>query len=823
MTTPASSVHQILGPDDSPYEATACFNLWIGFGPDVFAFPREGNSIVPFVSGEEYFTDLIKACDAATTTEVMILGWQVNWDALLAPGLRLYDLVLRCAARGVKFFIMPWDDSNPIQTYDDQTKIVLESINDRLGLDRKDRRVEVQLSWSLAEKNNGYYSHHQKCVVVNRSIAYVGGIDIAYGRYDDATYTLRADAAGRSVLNRYNPCVAWIGTLERTDATDPDDLSGAELPGTTKRVAHEIHNGGHQVPYLANLPINAPKLERNREDRSVIDARVQPRMPWQDIHSRIEGPAVGDLVRNFVMRWNIDGATRLPMPAPPEYWEQPGKAKIQVLRSAPAKMRKHEYKALTEKTSVPEPQGTDDGIHQAMIRLIDNAAHFIYIESQFFVSDFGREADFAKGDLSPAGMFINSYSVDGKPADQNATARGIVSAFDDDSRWRIVRNGRFDPGLDREDLLTPPKNEVCQALIRRIKNAIFDRTQPNFHVYITLPVHPEGTLCTASIAVQVYWTMQTLVFGSHSLLNGIRRALKARELADKKHPYEAVLQDADNTAYEDIPIEACFKYVTLLNLRNWEQLGDRYVTEQIYVHSKLMIVDDRYALLGSANINDRSLLGERDSELAVLVMDNDHGYADIGLGRPTLIRTFARDLRMKVWNKLFGITGRIRPADQLQQAVEQPVNPASWQAIQKQAAGNADAYEMAFPFVPRNWSGFDDNEGKEPCSILATWDRSRPSPSKATWQLGNLASPMPFQPETWYAANHRDVSKLLNIKGYFTTLPVHWTKGENLRFAFPTSLVARNERGSGDAQHDKRELTQTNAKLERTFSTEAHG
>lgn len=32
-----------------------------------------------------------------------------------------------------------------------------------------------------------------------------------------------------------------------------------------------------------------------------------------------------------------------------------------------------------------------------------------------------------------------------------------------------------------------------------------------------------------------------------------------------------------------------------------------------------MIVDDEIALIGSANINDRSLLGKRDSELAIIV------------------------------------------------------------------------------------------------------------------------------------------------------------------------------------------------------------
>lgn len=80
---------------------------------------------------------------------------------------------------------------------------------------------------------------------------------------------------------------------------------------------------------------------------------------------------------------------------------------------------------------------------------------------------------------------------------------------------------------------------------------------------------------------------------------------------------------------EHIPVEACFEYVTLLNLRNWAKLGERYVTEQVYVHTKLMIVDDRYALFGSANINDRSLNGEGDSEIALLVTDQDVSKADL--------------------------------------------------------------------------------------------------------------------------------------------------------------------------------------------------
>jgi phospholipase D1/2 len=43
------------------------------------------------------------------------------------------------------------------------------------------------------------------------------------------------------------------------------------------------------------------------------------------------------------------------------------------------------------------------------------------------------------------------------------------------------------------------------------------------------------------------------------------------------------------------------------------------IQEIIYIHAKLLIVDDRYVIIGSANINDRSLLGSRDHEIGVLV------------------------------------------------------------------------------------------------------------------------------------------------------------------------------------------------------------
>jgi len=58
-------------------------------------------------------------------------------------------------------------------------------------------------------------------------------------------------------------------------------------------------------------------------------------------------------------------------------------------------------------------------------------------------------------------------------------------------------------------------------------------------------------------------------------------------------------------------------HIQILSLRTHACINDIPLTELIYVHSKAFVIDDKYALIGSANVNDRSMLGHRDSELAV--------------------------------------------------------------------------------------------------------------------------------------------------------------------------------------------------------------
>ncbi len=607
-------------------------------------------------------------------------------------------------------------------------------------------------------------------------------MDVCYGRFDDERYDLKADTAGRQGLNRYNSCVPPIGRVSPKLFVNPDMPTGAysdpsswlgSLPVNGAAKLQQIEAGAYQIAYEDETPYLSAAVHSNGlpTNDSTLDERVQPRMPWQDSQVRIDGPSATDVALNFVLRWNSQGGKpKLPLPSIPA--ATTGGCGIQVLRSAPARMRKAECNNLSssDKSLRPAPTGSQREIAQAMGNLISRATSFIYIENQFFVSGFVSEQSDPDKQAPDVGSQENlsgpALLIKGRGLSQSATRMVGVSSHPDEA----------------------PKNFICERLAQRIGRAILSGVKENFHVIITLPVHPEGNLNDASIMNQVHWTMQSLVFGSFSLLNRIRRYLKARELRDKKasdQDVKKVLTDADDRRYEEVPVERCREYVTLLNLRNWEKLGDRYVTEQIYIHNKMMIVDDLYAIVGSANINDRSMLGSRDSEIAVLIVDSETEKHDLdGSGDLKPTRKFARELRQAVWKKIFGIAGNVRPATSLLAAVDQPANPANWKAIQAVADANTVLYEAAFDFIPRNRPAISQRNSSTYASIWPTWDDSDK-------KMNEKNVTMPFNEGFWSKPQYMPAAaNLTQVKGFVVSLPIDWTRGENNNFRFATSLVA---------------------------------
>ncbi|CAI5463895.1 unnamed protein product [Closterium sp. Yama58-4] len=70
----------------------------------------------------------------------------------------------------------------------------------------------------------------------------------------------------------------------------------------------------------------------------------------------------------------------------------------------------------------------------------------------------------------------------------------------------------------------------------------------------------------------------------------------------------------------------------------------------IYVHSKMMVVDDEYVVVGSANINQRSMDGARDTEMAVGAYQPHHTWRERGHAPKGQVHGF----RMGLWAEHLG-------------------------------------------------------------------------------------------------------------------------------------------------------------------------
>ncbi|VXB03598.1 Phospholipase D Active site motif-containing protein [Pseudomonas sp. 8AS] len=588
--------------------------------------------------------------------------------------------------------------------------------------------------------------------------------------------------------------------------------------------------------YLAN-----PNTRLLPKGGMMLDSKTQPRMPWHDVHMRLEGASVYDLSRNFISRWNslqarFDGKKQYmppllvgvltffddnlePIPFKAHYIPQPqkvpnkGAITAQVLRSAPLKLLHEEHKGAQRSgsASLPAAQSRQANCLQATLQAISSAQHFIYIENQFFQSVYGKSIP-EELNATP-GPMTSLMNVKGLPGYDRYAARLRLDKLEENptnlhkidyhelaDMIRTREAETFTNGLlqvlsnqsamEALRAMQEPQahllNPLNEALAERIERAI--EMGENFHVYMVLPVHPEGPLNAINLMTQVHLTMQSLSLGEHSLIKRIQRAMAIKGYMDRGQTEEQAnrqieLKDKDGVfLYEE---EQWQQYLTLLNLRTWEMLGGRPITEQIYVHSKLLIADDRVAIIGSANINDRSQLGDRDSELAVVLSGGAAVTTQIDGRCAYPVCQPVQQLRVALWRKLFALEASdpgimVAPASHLASTLMQPAAPSTWQAIQTQANENAKAYEEVFPHIPRN-----------DASIWPTWPQmstARATPNLPAEQVDVF---MPFEQGFWKHPRHSQ--RPTEIKGFITALPVNWTRQEYNDSTFNLTVLAQIE------------------------------
>ncbi|KAL3701172.1 hypothetical protein R1sor_019194 [Riccia sorocarpa] len=316
-----------------------------------------------------------------------------------------------------------------------------------------------------------------------------------------------------------------------------------------------------------------------------------PREPWHDIHSKLEGPAAWDVLYNFEQRWrkqaddsiqerllNIVDIPEIDQPSAVIEEDDSETWNVQIFRSI-------DGGAVVLPTSPDEAAKAglvtgknnvlDRSIQDAYINAIRRAKNFVYIENQYFI---GSAFGWAKATDTPA---INLIPIE--------LARKIVSKIEAGER---------------------------------------------FAVYIVIPMWPEAVAESGTVQAILAWTIYTMKM----MYKLIGNALHAKE------------GDNPSTSPKDYLNFYCLG--NRETKRGWELQPSKspaadsdYKLSQdarrfmIYVHAKQMIVDDEYIIIGSANINERSLNGARDTEIAM------GSYQPNRLGQRAQVHGF----RMSVW------------------------------------------------------------------------------------------------------------------------------------------------------------------------------
>jgi phosphatidylserine/phosphatidylglycerophosphate/cardiolipin synthase-like enzyme len=207
-----------------------------------------GNEVTPLIDGASYFPRLAAELRAAGHGDgVWILDWRGDADERLdASGGTIASLLVDALLRGADVRGLVW------RSHPDQEKFS-EQENARIARVVNDAGGEMLLDERVAR----FGSHHQKLVLVlradpDRSVAFVGGIDLSHGRHDGGPH--HGDPQRIQLDGRYGEVPAWhdaqvsirgpaVATLARTFRERWDDPTPLDhrnpLRGAIKRLVRE--------------------------------------------------------------------------------------------------------------------------------------------------------------------------------------------------------------------------------------------------------------------------------------------------------------------------------------------------------------------------------------------------------------------------------------------------------------------------------------------------------------------------------------------------------------------------------------------------------
>ncbi|GFP90605.1 phospholipase d epsilon [Phtheirospermum japonicum] len=210
-------------------------------------------------------------------------------------------------------------------------------------------------------------------------------------------------------------------------------------------------------------------------------------------------------------------------------------------------------------------------------------------------------------------VFRSIDHVSATPLPKNLRAEisiheAYVDAIRRADRFIYVENQYFIGGCH---LWEENKHSGCRNLIPieiALKIASKIKAKERFAAYVVIPMWPEGPPESESVGDILHWTRETM----RMMYGIIGEAL--RQSGEKRHPRDYLNLFCLANREKEVKGEFVPPYNPHQGTDYWN--AQRHRRFMVYVHSKLMI-DDTYLLIGSANVNQRSMDGQRDTEIAI--------------------------------------------------------------------------------------------------------------------------------------------------------------------------------------------------------------
>ncbi|KAK3568233.1 hypothetical protein QTP86_002014 [Hemibagrus guttatus] len=612
-----------------------------------FAPVRENTKAQWFVNAAGYFDAIADALEGAKE-EIFITAWWLSPEIFLKRPVvdgntwRLDHVLKRKAEQGVKICVLLYKEVEVILGLNSEyTKKTLMGLHSNIMVIRHPDHVpSTSLLWA----------HHEKSVVIDQSLAFLGGIDLAYGRWDDSQHRL-TDVGSVRRSPQASPAVSpdltrsiW-GTVEGPAVANPSALMLRNI-AWPYREAVGVSEEDKQLKFRSGMEEEELGAEAARGTclvEELAETNSNLTLPVSHIYitaaeekSSSEGTEFNtSSLRSHISSTELCGETR--------FWH--GKDYCNFILKDWVKLNKP-FDDFIDRYKTPRMPWHDVGVvvHGKAAR--DIARHFIQ-RWNFTKLVKKRSGAMCYPCLMPKSLCepskppelwvkytqanvqvlrsVCQWSI-GTKVHEESIHLAYISAIQNSKHFIYIENQFFISCADKTI-----HNSIGDALTERILRAY--REKKKFRVYVVMPLLPgfEGDISSGggqAIKAIMHFNYRTMCRGEHSIIDRLKRVMA----------------------------DCWINYISFCGLRTHADLDGRLVTELVYVHSKLMIVDDRTVIIGSANINDRSMLGKRDSEMAVVVEDMEiqDSFMD---GESYQAGRFALSLRMECFRLVLGLLG----------------------------------------------------------------------------------------------------------------------------------------------------------------------